>query len=486
VKTKRSQISSIFIFFILILITCSNADSLKPVRLDDISEAWLKGDLDNCYTKLQSIYQANRDSLVIVYNLGYINYLQGRETQALSFFEKAKKIDPSYHSVHLVISKIYEHQNKLADATDIIVEALKTDQENYDLQMRLASLYQKTGKIDEAIQKYTAIIEEYEDSLEPQIELVKLYRKQKNFFYASKILKQNLDEIPEREYLLEKYKFFRDIKDSKSAKNALLNLCSFYPFSEDIKKYQDSLRINYESNFYPENTDAPKYNFKFDSNEKLNYLVEYGFIKLGWLKVRVENELMINGRKVYQVVFYVDSNPNFDFIISLHHIYESFIDAENLNAVQSRLYTPDGEDNLVRMYYFHYEINKFLCYAIKPDGRYTFITKDLPNATQDGTSMLFWARGLVSNKTDGKSVVVINEEFKYAVIDFLNKREKVEVVDKDVNSEKIFAQAKFTGIAGMNGDAFGWFSMDNQAVPLQGKIKIFVGSITVSVDGGDD
>ena len=34
----------------------------------------------------------------------------------------------------------------------------------------------------------------------------------------------------------------------------------------------------------------------------------------------------------------------------------------------------------------------------------------------------------------------------------------------------------------MNGDAYGWFSIDNQAVPLQGKIEIIVGSITVRID----
>ena len=59
---------------------------------------------------------------------------------------------------------------------------------------------------------------------------------------------------------------------------------------------------------------------------------------------------------------------------------------------------------------------------------------------------------------------------------------KVEVKGNDVNSRKIFAQAKFSGIAGMNGDAYGWFSTDNQSIPLEGKIEIIVGSITVRVD----
>ena len=34
----------------------------------------------------------------------------------------------------------------------------------------------------------------------------------------------------------------------------------------------------------------------------------------------------------------------------------------------------------------------------------------------------------------------------------------------------------------MNGDAWGWFSPNEKAIPLKGAIEIIIGSITVEVD----
>ena len=52
----------------------------------------------------------------------------------------------------------------------------------------------------------------------------------------------------------------------------------------------------------------------------------------------------------------------------------------------------------------------------------------------------------------------------------------------EIESLKIFARAEFEGVAGMNGDAWGWFAPDQQAKPLKGNIEIIVGSISVEVD----
>ncbi|MFC2088828.1 DUF3108 domain-containing protein [Calditrichota bacterium] len=479
--------NKILVFLLLFVISFANAQkNLKPVRLGQVTEAWLAGERESCISQLQKIYESDRTNLITVYNLGYLNYLQGNLSQALKLFSEAKLIDLNYPYSNLNISKIYEVSGNLISAKNILLAGLKTKSDNYQLQIALARIYYKLGETAAAIEQYLNIIDDFEEEFEPKIELAAIYRQQKNFKAVKNLLEFDDNEYPSSSALIEKYRYFRDSGQIENAKEILINICSAYPRSEDLKIYQDTLLLKYHLEQVPEPEKIPKYNYIFDPKEKLNYMVEYGFLKLGWLKVRVEDELIINGRKVYRVVFYIDSNPDFDFVIALHHIYESYIDAETLSAVRSRLYTPDGDDNFVRMYYFDYDINKFHSYAVKTDGRYEFVEKNLPNAAQDGTSMLYLARGLVSNKSDGKTVVVINEKFKYAIIDFLNEIEEVEVKDKDVNATKIFAQAKFSGVAGMNGDAYGWFSNDNQSMPLQGEIKIIIGSITVMVDDQDN
>lgn len=475
------------LIFLLILlnITAYSQRDLKLVRHDAITESWLAGDRESCYNKLVQAYKSYPDSFIISYNLGYLNLLDGKLSRALSFFQDAKKLNPEYPYTYLMISKIYQQSNNIVSANTVLHTGLKYDSDNYELQLQLARVYKITENFDEAIQIYSKLIDEYEDEFEPRSELASIYRAQKRYNRAANLLDFSSEEYPESIAVLEKYKLYRDSKNEEEAKKALLILLSTYPNSSKFQKYVDTLKINYGVNDPPEPEKFVQYKYQLDPSEKLNYMVEYGFLTLGWMKVRLEKEIIINGKKVYHIVFYIDSNPDFDFIISLHPIYESYIDAETLSAVRSRLYTPEGEDTYLRMYYFDYDKNIFTSYCIKNDGRYVLLSKDLPNAAQDGTSMLYLARGLVSNKISGTTVVVINEKFKYAVIKFLNETEEVDVNGEDVNALKIFAQAKFSGVAGMNGDAYGWFTTDNQSVPLEGKIEIIVGSITVRIADED-
>jgi hypothetical protein len=191
---------------------------------------------------------------------------------------------------------------------------------------------------------------------------------------------------------------------------------------------------------------------------------------------------VIGNREVYPVIFFVDTNPSYGFILSLHHIYESYIDPISLNSFKTRLYTPDSENSLVKTYYYDYDNNIFEAFAMKEDGRIFYIVKDLPRKVQDSTSMLYFARGLVSDKLNGNTVVVIDEGYKYGHIKYLNETEHYQVQGKDVQAVKIFARAEFKGIAGMNGDAWGWFEPNDQALPLKGDISIIVGSISIEID----
>ena len=161
-------------------------------------------------------------------------------------------------------------------------------------------------------------------------------------------------------------------------------------------------------------TYAP-YKYKIKPGESLEYKVKYGFITLGWLKIRMQEAVIINGKTVYPIQFHIDSNPSFDFMISLHHIYESYIEAESLNAIRTRLYTEGDEIYLARLYNFDYDQSRFQAQIIYSDGRFAKVEKDLPSMAQDGTSMLYFARGIVSNQSGGSTTVVIDEEYKYEI-----------------------------------------------------------------------
>jgi hypothetical protein len=247
----------------------------------------------------------------------------------------------------------------------------------------------------------------------------------------------------------------------------------------------DTLSIKYGIDDPQIDNAIPEYKFTFQPDESVNYEVAYGFITLGWVKVRAGKPVYMKGKKVYPVRFFINSNPDFGMLLSLHQIYESYIDAETMNAVRTRMYTPGDSHYLAKIYDFNYDQNMLDIQIVYADGRFGTLKKLLPSKAQDGVSMLYFARGVVSNESGGTTTVVIDEEYKYGYITYLNEMEEIDVADEEVNAIKIFARADFSGIAGMNGDAWGWFAPGPSFLPIQGKVSILIGSITISLDPDD-
>ena len=348
---------------------------------------------------------------------------------------------------------------------------MQIDKENYELLLLLAKDYLLLNQEYEAEKIFKVLVDKYERELEPRTYLSQIYRRQKKYQEAMELFTIDKTVYPTARFLLEKAKVLQLMGESLKAKRINDEVCSNYPNSEELGCVNKQ-PVNYTPNHV--------FNYKIDVNEALDYKVKYGFITLGWLNVRINRTLDINGRKAYHVVFYVNSNPAFSFLISLHHIYESFIDAETLAPVESRLLTPNEKIYMLRTYFYDYKRNKFNAYLIAHDGHFHHVEKPMPKMAHDGTSILYYARGLLSNQMSDTMIVVVDEEYRWAAINYLNKREEINIKDKDINAIKIFAKVEFEGVAGMNGDAWGWFSPDGNAVPLEGKIKIILGSITLT------
>ena len=451
------------------------------VRFSSEREAWLVNDLDTAIKETIPQAQLPEANVITLYNLGYLYYLKGNYSQALPYLLRALTTDSSYPYPYYIIAKIYKESGNSLGALTQIKRGLEHDAKNYSLLMELAQIYLLLGEVDQAQQVYTKIVGWYEDKVAPRVALSQIYRSHGKLQEAKKILEENESLYPESTILVEKAKVYRSLGSLSQGAKFLIQLCQDYPNDITLQAYRDTLRLVYQYSDIKPAEIIPRYKYKIQPNESLDYKVKYGFITLGWLKIRMEEATFLNGRKVYPIIFFVDSNPAFDFLISLHHIYESYIDAENLNSVRTRIYLEDDTTYLTGIYYFEYEKNNFQAQLIYADGRFDRVVKPLPRRAQDGTSMLYLARGLVSNGSDGTTTVVIDEEYKFGHITYLNEIEEVDVKGEDTEAIKIFAKAEFNGIAGMNGDAWGWFSKDGKYIPLIGKIKILIGSITVAI-----
>jgi len=470
------------IIFLLFSVTVSAQIIRKPIDLEPEQEAWLRGDLQETSRILHRKITGTGVDAILLYNMGYIHYLLGENIEALKFFQQAIDKAPDNPYAYLTMAEIYEKSGNILGALSQLRRVSAKNGDNYDVLLAMARLNRLNGNDKEAEQRFQEIIGMYEDKIQPRVELAALYRKSGKFQEARKVLEENEKIYPEDILLKEKARLYNAMGAKDQAAEFLIQMCDDYPNHPEIQQYRDTLQTSFNYVYAPKPFKQPVYNYRIMPDERLDYIVKYGFITLGWLNVRMLDAQMIGGHKVYPIQFYVNSNPAFGMIIELHALYEAYIDAETMTTIRSRAYTQGDGQYLAREYNFRYEESKFKAQIVFTDGRLEKIEKPLPLYAQDGVSMLYYARGVVSNKTGGTTTVVIDEEYKFGHINYLNETETLEVNDKDVEAVKIFARAEFKGVAGMNGDAWGWMSPDPQHVPLRGKVSIIVGSITLEVD----
>jgi len=471
------------VLFLLILVVALSAQSeQKVVRLDAETEAWLEGDLQKTLELLLRKERSGNPDISTLYNIGYLNFLAGDFNIALKYFQKVLEEDDSYVYAYLQMARMRKNIGLIHAAYGDLEDALEEDDENIDLLLAMAEITREMNLRDKSEQLYRQVLESDDDNVPALTGLAEIYRMKGKFEEAKNFLEDNPNIFPEALILHEKSKLYKALGNNEERKKLLTQIILDYPNSQTWSHIRDTLKIVYNTENLPFPDSLPTYTYKIDPTEELDYKVSYGPMTLGWLKVRINKPEIIRDKTVYPVIFYVDTNPSYGFIMSLHHIYESYIDPETLNSVKSRLYTPGSEDYFVRVYYYNYDNNIFETYAMTEDGRFQYIVKDLPRKVQDSTSMLYFARGLVSDKLSGVTAVVIDEEYKYGHIKYLNETESLTVEGKEVKALKIFARAEFEGIAGMNGDAWGWFAPDQQAMPLKGNIEILIGSISLEVD----
>ncbi len=454
----------------------------KVVRLDEISERWLEGNREKTLKLFLAKEKAGATELVTLYNIGYLYYLKGDLNTALSYFQRVIQEDEEYVYAYLQIARIREQVGLIHAAYADLERALEEEDDNLEVILETARLANELNQDWRSEELYKRAIDIQDNNITALVGLAAIYRQSGKLEEAKKLLEENTSIYAEAPVLQEKAKIYRALGKQSESKKLLTQIILDYPNSENWSHIRDTLRIKYNMSELPVPDPLPSYKYKIDPKEELHYKVTYGPMTLGWMKVKILKPEVIGNKKVYPIIFFVDTNPSYGFILSLHHIYESYIDPVTLNSYKTRLYTPGSENFLVKTYYYDYDKNIFEAYQKTEDGRINYIKKDLPRKVQDSTSMLYFARGLVSEKIGGMTVVVIDEEYKYGHITFLNETDPYTLEEKEIQSLKIFARAEFKGIAGMNGDAWGWFTPDENALPLKGNISIIIGSISIEVD----
>ena len=225
--------------------------------------------------------------------------------------------------------------------------------------------------------------------------------------------------------------------------------------------------------------DTAKYSLQV--GEELTYIVKYAFLNLGEVRFLVKENSENNGKKVTETIAFMDSYEGLPFV-DLHQEYHSFIDS-NFYPVEFLGLMFDIDTNFVRYKFGHdslIEITKgdFNSGEIIVDSTASVNTK-----FQDGLSILFYARNFVGNDTSLVIPCFVNEKEEETKINFYSEIEPVEIdhVDYEIRCLKIDGETDFVSVYGLSGEFEGWFSNDNNSVPIKAKMNVIIGSVTLEL-----
>lgn len=218
-------------------------------------------------------------------------------------------------------------------------------------------------------------------------------------------------------------------------------------------------------------------------NEEIVYVVKYGIIKLGEVKLQVLEKKERNKRAYYRTRAYMDSYSGIPFV-NLHQMYDSDFDAGQYSDYFKHT---EKENNYVKFTEYFFDYNKKTVHVKK--GKYNPFqiwadsTTYVNNYYQDGLSLFYYAR---VNNGQKKSVDVpcfVTEKFVKTRINFYDYIDKISIdaVDYDIPCTRLDGHTDFVSVFGLTGNFEGWFTNDKYAVPTIAKMKVIIGNVTLEL-----
>lgn len=221
--------------------------------------------------------------------------------------------------------------------------------------------------------------------------------------------------------------------------------------------------------------------------EELEYKVSYSFFNIGTIRTQILSKEIRNGRTVYKTRALIESNPGLRWLVDLHIQFHSEMDG----SVYSYYWLADDSTSKeinFRRFRFDYDGNRaFLERGKRINGGTRKIestdTVKIAGQCQDGLSLFFYARQNVHSVKQDRIPTLIEDKPASTYINFTNRRTETDIdaVDYPVDVVEFDGKADYVGIFGLTGGFRGWFSNDEQQIPILARMNVILGSIKIQL-----
>lgn len=222
---------------------------------------------------------------------------------------------------------------------------------------------------------------------------------------------------------------------------------------------------------------------KFEVGEELVYVVRYSVMRLGEVRVKITGKDIIDGKNYYRAIIYIDSYKGLPFV-DLHQVYETVMTPDYYSKYFKGIIK---QDSVVSNTEYHFDYNKS---EVKIHKWFTNSDKAPVDSTcevhkkyQDGLSIFYYARAHSREKREEIVPTFVNEKKVSTEIKFNTELDdaSVDAIDYDVDCTHMEGHVNFISVFGLTGYFEGWFSNDEEAIPIKAKMNVIIGSITLEL-----
>ncbi|MBK6772049.1 MAG: DUF3108 domain-containing protein [Ignavibacteria bacterium] len=219
----------------------------------------------------------------------------------------------------------------------------------------------------------------------------------------------------------------------------------------------------------------------FKPGEKLTFDISYGFVNAGEAVMEIDkNYQTINGRKCYDIRFYVNSSSSFEWVYKVRDFYRTYVDAEGLFPWRFEQHIKEGNYQRDFEAIFDQQNLKAKTYTGDKDPKKFEGEYDIPEYTQDAMSAFYYARTFDYSKMKEGDKISLQNFYKdktYPLdVRYLGK-ETIEVPAGEFRCIKVEPLVQEGGLFKSEGSIVVWMTDDERRMPVKVKTKVIIGSI---------
>lgn len=232
----------------------------------------------------------------------------------------------------------------------------------------------------------------------------------------------------------------------------------------------------------PYNTIAESSELLMQPGEYLEYEVSFMGVTLGTVKMYVEKKESINDILAHKAKAVIKSAAGIPFV-ELDATFNTWIDPKVSHSHKFTSNTKISEGWEFQQLDFDYPNQQYHVKKWKNKKIEQEKTIKSPRKWNDGAALFYLARNYLYHKKTVRIPTIISGDTNMTTINFSGKKESVDIdaVKYPVSCVYFNGQADWEGLYGLSGKFEGWFSDDDARVPIQAKMNVYVGKVTIEL-----